>query len=201
MADEKETTIVVSAPPRGGAPGLAEKKVGGERGNTRGPGARDDRFRRRPRRPFRREERVRSEFDQKILKIRRVTRVVAGGRRFSFSVAIVIGNKKGSVGVGIGKASDTSLAIDKAARQARKRLILIPLTKEMRIPHETEAKYCASSVMLFPAPGRGLSAGSSVRAVLELGGVKDVGAKILSRSKNSFNNAQATVKALKKLSV
>ena len=200
MADEKETTAVVF-PPATGVSDSAEKKVGGEKGGTHGLGARDDRFRRRPRRSFRREERVRSEFDQKILEIRRVTRVVAGGRRFSFSVAIVIGNKKGSVGVGMGKASDTSLAIEKAARQARKHLVSIPLTKEMRIPHETEAKFCASSVMLFPAPGRGLSAGSSVRAVLELGGVRDVGAKLLSRSKNSFNNAQATVKALKKLSV
>src|SRR3989338_9495342 len=124
-------------------------------------------------RPSRRSAKVRSEFDQKIISIRRVTRVVAGGRRFSFSVALISGNRKGSVGVGIGKASDTSLAIEKAARQARKHLISIPLTKEMRIPHETEAKFCASSVMLFPAPGRGLSAGSSVRAVLELGGVRD----------------------------
>jgi len=150
----------------------------------------------RRRRVVRRERAPRSEFDQKIISIRRVTRVVAGGRRFSFSVAMVIGNKKGSVGVGIGKASDTALAIEKAVRNAKKNLIKVPLSKEMRIPHVTGAKYCASVVTIMPAPGRGLVAGSSVRNVLELAGIKNVSAKILSRSKNRLNNAQAAIKAL-----
>lgn len=151
------------------------------------------------RRPTRRDARVRSEFDQKIISIRRVTRVVAGGRRFSFSVAIILGNKKGSVGVGIGKAGDTALAIEKAVRSAKKNIIKVPLSKEMRIPHETRAKYCSSEVIIMPSPGKGLVAGSSVRNVLELAGVNDVAAKILSRSKNRLNNAQATIKALKAL--
>ena len=153
----------------------------------------------RRRRSVRRERAPRSEFDQKIISIRRVTRVVAGGRRFSFSVAMVIGNKKGSVGVGIGKASDTALAIEKAVRSAKKNLIKVPLSGEMRIPHNINAKYCASEVIIMPAPGKGLVAGSSVRTVLELAGIKNVSAKILSRSKNRLNNAQAAIKALSKL--
>ncbi len=154
---------------------------------------------RRARRAPRREERVRSEFDQKIISIRRVTRVMAGGRRFSFSVAIVIGNRKGKVGVGLGKAGDTQLAIEKAVRSARKNLIEIPLNKHQHIPHDVHTKLASSEVMIMPAPGRGLVAGSSVRTVLELGGVKDVTAKIFSRSKNKLNNARAAIAALKKL--
>lgn len=176
------------ARPRGGRGG---RRDGGERGDKRNP--------RRERRAPRREERVRSEFDQKIISIRRVTRVMAGGRRFSFSVSIVIGNKKGKVGVGIGKAGDTQLAIEKAVRSARKNLIEIPLNKYQHIPHDVHTKYASSEVMIMPAPGRGLVAGSSVRTVLELGGVKDVTAKIFSRSKNKLNNARAAVEALKQL--
>lgn len=168
-------------------------------GRGRGRGGRGARNERRPRRAPRREERVRSEFDQKIISIRRVTRVMAGGRRFNFSVSIVIGNKKGKVGVGIGKAGDTQLAIDKAIRNARKNMIEIPLNKNQHIPHDVHIKLASSEVMIMPAPGRGLVAGSSVRTVLELGGVKDVTAKLFSRSKNKLNNARAAVAALKKL--
>jgi small subunit ribosomal protein S5 len=152
---------------------------------------------RRMRRPARREER--REFDQKIISIRRVTRVVAGGRRFSFSVAIVVGDRKGKVGVGIGKASDTALAIEKAARQAKKNMITVAKTKEGSVPHDVHAKYCSSQVIILPAKGKGIVAGSSVRNVLDLAGVKDVSAKIHSRSKNKLNNAQAAIKALSQL--
>lgn len=141
----------------------------------------------------------RPEFDQRIIDIRRVARVVAGGRRFSFSVSIVIGNRKGQVGVGLGKGGDTSLAIAKALRQAKKNLITVPLVKGNSIPHEVEAKYCAALVALRPAKGRGLVAGSAVRAVLELAGINDVSAKIFSRSKNKLNNARATHVALSRL--
>lgn len=151
------------------------------------------------RRPNRRDARVKPEFDQKIVSLRRVTRVVAGGRRFSFSVCVVAGNRKGMVGVGTGKASDTPLAIDKAFRDARKNMVTINATKSMSIPHETQAKFSASVVKIMPAKGKGILAGSSVRTVLELAGLKDVGAKLLSRSKNSANNALAAVKALDKL--
>lgn len=151
----------------------------------------------RGRKPFRRDSRKpRMEFDQKIIGIRRVTRVVAGGRRFSFSVSIVIGNRKGSVGVGMGKASDTALAIEKAYNNAKKLMIKPPLTNEMTVPHSIKTKFASSEIFIKPAPGKGLIAGSSVRTVLELAGVTDVNAKIFSRSKNSFNNAKATIKAL-----
>jgi small subunit ribosomal protein S5 len=156
-------------------------------------------FRKNTRRIVRREDRTRSEFAQKIISIRRVTRVVAGGRRFAFSVAMVLGDKKGRVGVGTGKASDTALAIEKAIRQAKKNMIQPKLTKEMSIPHDVSVKYAASQIQILPAAGRGLVAGSSVRTVLELAGIKDVTAKVFSRSKNKLNNAQATIKALLQL--
>lgn len=143
-----------------------------------------------------REPRAKPEFDQKIISIRRVTRVASGGRRFSFSVSLVAGNRKGQVGVGIGKASDTSLAIDKALKNAKKHLLKVALTKGMTIPHEVEAKYCGSRVVIMPARGKGIVAGSSVRSVIELAGMNDVTAKILSRSKNPLNNARVAIKAL-----
>lgn len=141
--------------------------------------------------------RPRPEFDQKIIDIRRVTRVVSGGRRFSFSVAIVIGDKKGKVGVGIGKASDTALAIDKAIRDAKKGMITPLLTKTMSIAHEISVKYSSSRITLMPTNGKGIVAGSSVRTVLELAGIKGVTAKIFSKSKNKLNNARAAIEALK----
>src|SRR5664279_1178909 len=101
---------------------------------------------------------VKPEFDQKILNIRRVTRVVAGGRRFSFSVALVAGDKKGSVGLGLGKAGDTALAINKALRNAKKNMVRLNLTKTMSIPHELSAKFSGNHVMLRPNKGRGLVA-------------------------------------------
>jgi len=149
----------------------------------------------------RRPERVKPEFEHKVVNVRRVTRVMAGGRRFSFSVTLVAGDKKGRVGVGIGKAGDTSLAINKALNDAKKKMITVPLNSNMTIPHEVEAKYGASVINLRPAVGRGLVAGSSVRNVLDLAGIKDTGAKVLSRSKNKLNNARATIDALKKLKV
>jgi len=147
----------------------------------------------------RREERARPEYDQKIISIRRVTRVMAGGRRFTFSVAMVAGNKAGRVGVGIGKAGDTQLAIEKAFRSAKKNMITVPLSKAGMIRHDVDAKYSSSVIMIMPAKGKGLVAGSSVRSVLELAGVKDVTAKIFSRSKNKLNNARAAIKALGEL--
>jgi len=148
-------------------------------------------------RKFVRRERTKNEFEQKILNIRRVTRVVSGGRRFSFSVAIVIGDKRGSVGVGSGKATDTSLAIEKAIRDAKKNMIKVVLNKDMSIATEIRAKYSSSIIEMRPTHGRGVSAGSAVHDVIEMAGIKDVTAKILSRSKNKLNIAQATIKALK----
>ena len=118
------------------------------------------------------------DIDQKIIDIRRVTRVVTGGRRFSFSVSVVIGDRKGRVGVGMGKAGDTPVAIDKAVRDARKNMIKVNLTKYSSPLHEVRAKYSSSRVLIMKAPGKGVLAGSSVRVVLELAGIKEVSAKI-----------------------
>lgn len=141
----------------------------------------------------------RSEFSQKIIGIRRVARVMAGGRRFNFSVGLVLGDKSGRVGVGIGKAADTALAIEKAVRAAKRAMLTLNLTKNRSIPYDVRAKYCASVVEIRPSQGRGLVAGSSVRTVLELAGVSDVTAKILSRSHNPINNARAAIEALREV--
>lgn len=164
-------------------------------------GSRNKGHKRNNKRPSRkgRGERVKPEFDQKIVSIRRVVRVVSGGRRFSFSVAMVIGNRRGRVGVGVGKAGDTALAIDKAMRSAKRNMIDVKLTDKMSIPHELDARFCSSNVLIMPAPGKGLVAGGAVRNVLDLAGVKNVSAKILSRSKNHLNNAQAALLALGQL--
>ena len=145
--------------------------------------------------------RVKPEFDQKILNIRRVTRVVAGGRRFSFSVALVAGDKKGSVGLGLGKAGDTALAINKALRNAKKNMIRLNLTKTMSIPHELSAKFSSSHISLRPNKGRGLVAGSVIRDIVKLSGMKDITGKILSNSKNKLNNAKAVMSALSQISI
>lgn len=164
---------------------------GGERGRGRGRGG--------DRRGGARDAH-RSEFAQKLIGIRRVARVMAGGRRFNFSVAIVLGDKKGRVGVGLGKAADTALAIEKATRHAKRTMLTLNLTKTRSVPHDVRAKYCASVVEIRPSPGRGLVAGSSVRTVLELAGVSDVTSKLLSRSKNPINNARAALEALRTIS-
>lgn len=145
-------------------------------------------------------ERVKPEFDSKMIDIRRVTRVTSGGRRMNFSVAVVAGDRKGRVGVGLGKGIDTALAVEKATREAKKHLVKVPLSAQMTIPHAVEAKYSSATIMIFPARGRGVVAGSSARAVIELAGIKDVCAKIMSGSKNQINIARAAVKALSKLS-
>lgn len=143
--------------------------------------------------------RERGEFEQVTIDARRVARVMAGGRRFNFSLVVVIGDKKGRVGVGLGKAVDTALAIDKATRDAKKHLFTVPRTNSGSIPHQVESKYASSTVEIIPSKGRGLVAGSAVRTVLDLAGVTDVVTKIHSRSKNKLTMARATVAALKKL--
>lgn len=183
---------VATAAPVEAAEGRRHMSHGRGRGGQRGDrGTRG--------RPSRGGDDRRSEFAQKLIGIRRVARVMAGGRRFNFSVAIVLGDKKGRVGVGLGKAADTALAIEKATRAAKRSMITLDLTREMSIPRNIEAKYCASRVEIRPSPGKGLVAGSSVRTVLEIGGVSDVTAKILSRSHNPINNARAAIEALRKI--
>ena len=181
--------------PEGASPGRGRGRGGdrGGRGGDRG-GRGGDRGRGR-----RREEKPRSEFDQKIIALRRVARVVAGGRRFSFSAAVVAGDRKGRVGVGIGKGADTQLAVDKAFRDAKRQMIRVRTNENMTIAHDVLAKESSGIVAIRPARDRGLVAGSSVKTVLELAGIKDVTAKVLSGSKNKLNIARATIKALASL--
>lgn len=207
MADEIITTAEAPSAPEATPEVVALGHVTGEAAasaatpalNNRSRGPRGGQGGRQGRRPSSRPPRAKSEFDQKMITIRRVARVVAGGRRFSFSVALIIGNKKGKVGVGLGKAGDTTLAIDKAVRDAKKHMITVAFTADNSIAHEVSAKYCASRVSLMPAKGRGLVAGSSVRPVLELAGITNTVAKIHSGSKNGLNNARAAIEALKAL--
>lgn len=183
-------TTEAAAPEVQAAPADARPQRGGPRGRGGDRGGRG----RGPRAP-----REKSEFEQATIEVRRVARVMAGGRRFSFSVTIVIGDKKGRVGVGIGKGADTALAIDKAVRDAKRHLITVPRTKTNSIRHDVSAILGPSIISIIPSPGRGLVAGSAVRVVLEHAGVTDVVSKILSRTKNKLSIARATVEALKQL--
>lgn len=143
-------------------------------------------------------KREKSEYDQKLLDLARVTRVVKGGRRFRFRATVVIGNHKGKVGVGVAKGSDVSDAIQKSYNDARKNLIAVTMN-ENTIPHEVFKKKGSAKVLLKPAvKGRGIIAGGPVRAVVELAGIKDIVSKSLGTS-NKLNVARATIEALKSL--
>jgi small subunit ribosomal protein S5 len=144
-------------------------------------------------------ERPKPEFDQKMVSIRRVTRVVAGGRRMTFAVAIAIGDKKGSVGLGTGKGGDTAIAITKALRQAKKNMFKIKTDKHMSIAHPVSAKFSSAKLTMMPNHGKGLVAGSTVRDMLTLAGIKNVTAKLHSGTKNKLNNARAAYVALYQL--
>lgn len=192
MADETITTEAEAVvPAEAVAVPMAPQQGGYRGGRGRGGAPRDNRPRR---------EKPKSEFDQKLIDVRRVARVVAGGRRFSFAVALVAGDRKGKVGVGTGKAGDTASAIEKAMRGAKKSMITVNMTDNQSIPHEVRAKYSSGRVIIKPAAGRGLIAGSAVRNVLELAGIKDVNAKVTSPSKNKLNIARAALKALETVS-
>lgn len=140
------------------------------------------------------------EFEQKLLDIRRTARMKAGGRRFSFRAVVIVGNKRGKVGVGIASGADVTIAVEKAVKQAKKHFIDIVLTDDKTIPYEVQAKYGAARVFLKPAArGRGIIAGGTVRAICLLGGIENITAKIIGRTNNKLNNARAAIKALEKL--
>lgn len=142
----------------------------------------------------------RSEFDQKVLDIRRTARVVAGGRRFSFRATVVVGDRNGRVGLGMGKGANVAEAVEKGAFQAKKKVFMFPLNEAKTVAHEVRAKFAAARVVLKPArEGRGLVAGGPARVIAELGGIRNLTAKVLGRTANKLNNAQAVVEALKKL--
>lgn len=149
---------------------------------------------------YQRTPRVRDEFNEKMLDLRRVTRVMAGGKRFRFRATLVIGDGRGRVGVGVAKGIDVQGALTKAKADARKNLITIPLKDGRTIVHEVRAKYSAAKVIIKPAPaGSGIKAGGSIRAVLSLAGIKDATAKALGRTPNKLTNALAAMTALKDL--
>jgi small subunit ribosomal protein S5 len=146
----------------------------------------------------RRSKGEKKEFEEEVLQVDRVTRVVKGGRRLSFRVTVIIGNRKGKVGVGLGKATEVNIAVEKAVRDARKNLMMVPMVGES-IPHDVRVKFKATKLILIPASsGTGLKAGSATRKILELAGVKSILSKRFG-SGNRINMAKATINALKML--
>jgi len=138
------------------------------------------------------------EFDQFILDLARVTRVTKGGKHLSFRVCVVIGDRRGRVGFGLAKGKDVQLGVEKAVRQAKKKLYTVPIVNET-IPHMVYCKFKAAKIMLTPAPrGSGIIAGGAVRAVLDLSGVPNVSSKILGKTKNKITIVKATFCALEK---
>ena len=139
--------------------------------------------------------------DDRVVRIKRVAKVVKGGRRFGFNAIVVVGDRRGHVGVGIGRANEVVAAIRKGQERARRSLIAIPLTEDGSIPHYVEESYRASKVVLRPAhPGTGVIAGGAVRAVLELAGVRNLLTKIIG-STNAVNVVRATVNGLARLQI
>jgi small subunit ribosomal protein S5 len=137
-----------------------------------------------------------TNWQERVVQIRRVSKVVKGGKKLSFRAIVIVGNERGQVGVGVGKASDVIGAVKKGVADGKKQLVDVPLTKANSIPHPIEGRGGAAKVMLRPAaPGTGVIAGGAVRIVLEMAGVKNVLAKQLG-SDNPLNNARAAVNAL-----
>jgi small subunit ribosomal protein S5 len=138
------------------------------------------------------------EFEEKIVQVNRVSKKTAGGNRFGFSVLVVVGDKKGQVGVGLGKAPDVTSAVRKGSKRARKRMISVPIV-DSTIPHEIRVKFGAAKVLLKPAPeGFGVRAGGAVRSVIEAAGIRNITSKVLG-TKNQATNVYATFEALKQL--
>lgn len=140
-----------------------------------------------------------SEWQERVVQIRRVTKVVKGGKKLSFRAIVVIGNEKGQVGVGVGKASDVIGAVKKGVADGKKNLVEVPLNKSYSIPHPSTGEAGGARVFMRPAaPGTGVIAGGAVRTVLEMAGVRNVLAKQLG-SDNPLNNARAAADALNEL--
>lgn len=202
MSEENTTPVVNNVTPvaapvldkqnrpasRGNRGGGDRRRGGGGGGGARGRGRdRDSRDSREPK-----------EYDQKILELSRVTRVTAGGKRMRFRAAVIVGNRAGKIGFGVAKGADVAMAVEKAFRQAKKKVFVIPMIDET-IPHAVREKFGAAIVLLKPAPkGTGLKAGGAVRLVLELGGVPNAVSKIFGSS-NKINVAKTTLNAMKRL--
>lgn len=147
-----------------------------------------------------RDDRFPSEFEEKIVQVNRVSKKTKGGNKIGFSVLVVVGDRKGRVGVGLGGAPDVSSSVKKAVSYAKKHMITVPM-KGKTIPHEVRVKRGAAQVLLKPAPpGTGVIAGGAVRSVVEAAGIRDIVSKILG-SKNQASNVYATLEALKSFKV
>lgn len=151
----------------------------------------------RTKKPFKKREK--DAFDNNVLDLSRVTRVTKGGRQLRFRAVVVVGDKKGQVGVGVSKGLDVSQAIEKATTDAKKNIIKVPLV-DGTIAYQVESKLGPSRVILKPQiKGRGLVAGGTIRIICTLAGIEDISSKMMSRTKNKLNNARAVIRALKKL--
>lgn len=154
-----------------------------------------DKFRGKKFRKARKRDASQDEYDQRIIDIARVTRVMAGGKRMRFRACVALGNKAGQIGVAVAKGADVTMAVTKAVNKAKKNMITVPLVNET-IPHEILCKFGAAKILFKPSrKGRGVIAGGSVRIILDLAGVKNVTSKILGTN-NKVNNAKCTIKAL-----
>ncbi len=170
------------------ASGTSENQKENRRGNRGGE--------KRGRRSDRRNQERESEWQERVIQIRRVSKTVKGGKKMSFRAIVVVGNEKGQVGVGVGKAGDVIGAVRKGVADGKKNLVRVPLTPSSSIPTLSNGRDGAASVLIRPAaPGTGVIAGGSIRTVLELAGIKNVLAKRLG-SKTPLNNARAAMLAL-----
>lgn len=147
---------------------------------------------------FKKKDERRDDFEQRILDLARVTRVMAGGKRMRFRATVAVGDKKGKVGIGMGKGTDVAIAVNKGVNEAKKNLIEVQTVNDT-IPHEVYKKLGASKLLFKPAKrGKGVVAGGIVRVILELAGIKNISSKILGTN-NKVNNAKCTIEALKEL--
>ena len=141
------------------------------------------------------------EIESKLLDLSRVERMTAGGRRHRFRAVVIVGNKKGKVGVAVAKAIDVSQAVEKATKLGKKNMIDVPIVNDT-IPYQAEAHFGAAQILLRPqGKGRGLIAGGTTKLICELAGIKNISAKSISRTGNKLNNAKATILALTKMRV
>ncbi len=187
MSEEKKTKTNENKPAGVASPNQGgDKRRGGGAGGARGPRRSNDR------------EKPRDEFEQRILDVARVTRVMAGGKRMNFRTCVAIGDRKGKIGVGVGKGADVTMAVNKAVNRAKRDMITVAMVNET-IPHEVFGHAGASRIIFKPAKkGKGVIAGGVARVILELAGVNNVTSKTLGGN-NKLNNARCTIQALSEL--
>lgn len=181
--EEKKVSVEKNTD-KGAAKSVAKSVYGEKRKNRRGK--------------FSKRDEKSDEYDQQIIDLARVTRVMAGGKRMRFRACVAVGNKKGEIAIGLAKGADVAIAVNKAVNKAKKNIIKVPIVNNT-IPHEILQKYGAAKILFKPArKGRGVIAGGAVRVILELAGVKNVTSKILGTN-NKVNNVKCAIEALKNL--